>query len=111
MIVLPITRDSAGGQVISLVVERIITKNVAVLMTEDGSVRVVGKHLGLHHDAPRWLAKELAAYTACASLQGSDIPYLHGACRVIQPSPFLNVIMHRPRHYRIQSRMGGVQQI
>lgn len=89
----PTTVNAAGNQTTSLLVERLITKNVAVLTTVDKSLHVIGKHFGLHHDAPIWLGKELAAYAACVQLQGDEIPYLYGVCRVVQSSPFANIIL------------------
>lgn len=89
----PTTVDATGRHTASLVVERVITKNVALLATADRSVRVIGKHFGLHRNASRWLTKELAAYAACEALQGIDIPYLHGVCRTVQSSPFSNIVL------------------
>lgn len=64
----PTTANAAGNQSTSLLVERVITKNVAVLTTMDNAQRIIEKHFGLHHDAPIWIGKELAAYVACVRL-------------------------------------------
>lgn len=90
---IPTTITASGTTTTTLLVERVITKNVAVLTTADRTLRVIGKHFGLHHDAPVWLSKELAAYAACLPLQGDEIPYLHGVTRVLQSSPFANIVL------------------
>lgn len=89
----PTTINAAGNQTTVLVVEKAITKNVALLTTVDKSLRVIGKHFGLHRDAPIWLGKELAAYAACVQPQGDEIPYLYGVSQVVQSSPFTNIVL------------------
>lgn len=89
----PTTRDAAGRVVTMLIVERVITDKAAVLKTADSSHRFIGKLFGLHPDTPERFRCELSAYAACTSLQGTEMPYLHGVCKVIQPSPFATIVM------------------
>lgn len=89
----PTAINDIGKQTTSLFVERILTKNVAVLTMEDRSLPVIGKHFGLHPDAPIWHGTELAAYAACKSLPLPEKPYLYSVCRVVQSSPFTNIIL------------------
>lgn len=89
----PITLSASGVPTTILRVERVLTNNVAVLRSPFGGIRVIGKHFGLHRDAPLWLAKELTAYDTCVMHQGDHIPYLYGVARVVQKSPFANVVL------------------
>lgn len=65
----------------TVTVERLFKPNVALVT--DGHTRFVAKLFAPFSasDPERVLARELAVYRACADLQGTYLPYLHGVYR------------------------------
>lgn len=90
---MPTTHDAAGGQTTSLLVERILTDNAAVLTTLDGITRFVVKVFYLHPDTPGWFDNGLAASAASVPIQDAEIPYLLGVAKVVQASRFTILVM------------------
>lgn len=75
---------------IHLLIERIITKHVAVLsaITDNGSSSPPQRFLAKLFStnvSRTLLAKELSVYHACASLQGAEIPFFYGTWRITDP--------------------------
>lgn len=77
-------------------IERIITDTVAMLSTEVAGSKpcfLLAKLFCAHRNAPTLLAKELAVYTACQSLQGNEIPHLYGVWQIIDPLAFSSIVL------------------
>lgn len=74
-------------------IEHIITDTVAVLtINAENDICCLAK-LFAHPDSPELLAKEIAVYNACQSLQGNEIPYFYGVWQITSPPAFALIVL------------------
>lgn len=84
---------AAPAAAATVTVERILKTHVALVT--DGTTRFIAKLFPPYttQDPERLLTNELAAYTQCAALQGTYIPYLFGVYRAVKRGGHSSPIM------------------
>lgn len=83
------TQLPSGSVQLHLYIERILSRQVAVvgICSSTNTARWIVKFVASDW-ASRWhLHKELGAYAACESLQGTDVPVFYGEWRIVGTGP------------------------
>lgn len=74
-------------------ITHIITDTVAVLTAEHKSHPLYLAKLFAHPDSPELLAKEIAVYDTCKTLQGTYIPQFYGVWQITSPPAFAPIVL------------------